>query len=110
MKRNVMCRETEKINTRMPCLRRGDVDPQPGLKPDALSGDSKPALLYVSAVCKVLSLHSTLDEEVSTFSTTVYALYIFYIKCAIYDSSGLSKQGIVSYELRIYYISDNPSY
>ncbi|KAH9641118.1 hypothetical protein HF086_000766 [Spodoptera exigua] len=56
---------TEKINTRYPLLRPTDIGPQPGLKPDAFTEESKPALLYVNAICKVFSLDSTLDEEVT---------------------------------------------
>ncbi|XP_022817983.1 DNA polymerase epsilon catalytic subunit A [Spodoptera litura] len=56
---------TEKINTRYPLLRPSDIGPQPGLKPDAFTDESKPALLYVNAICKVFSLDNTLDEEVT---------------------------------------------
>lgn len=56
---------TEKINTRYPLLRPADIGPQPGLKPDAFTDESKPALLYVNAICKVFSLDSTLEEEVT---------------------------------------------
>ncbi|PZC77848.1 hypothetical protein B5X24_HaOG202959 [Helicoverpa armigera] len=56
---------TEKINTRYPALRPADIGRQPGLKPDAFSGESKPALLYVNAVCKVFSLDPTLEDEVT---------------------------------------------
>ncbi|XP_047033802.1 DNA polymerase epsilon catalytic subunit 1 [Helicoverpa zea] len=56
---------TEKINSRYPALRPADIGRQPGLKPDAFSGESKPALLYVNAVCKVFSLDPTLEDEVT---------------------------------------------
>lgn len=56
---------TEKINTRHPSLRPSDIGQQPGLKPDAFSGDCKPALLYVNAVCKVFSLNGSLEDEVT---------------------------------------------
>ncbi|KAJ0173535.1 hypothetical protein K1T71_010684 [Dendrolimus kikuchii] len=56
---------TEKINSRTPSLRASDIGPQPGLKPDAFSDDMTPALLYVNAVCKVLSLDAGLDDEVT---------------------------------------------
>ncbi|KOB59581.1 DNA polymerase epsilon [Operophtera brumata] len=42
---------------------------QPGLRADALAGDVTPALLYVNAVCKVLSLDTALDEEVRAKGT-----------------------------------------
>ncbi|XP_049878007.1 DNA polymerase epsilon catalytic subunit 1 [Pectinophora gossypiella] len=58
-------RMTERINSRMPCLRPGDIEPQPGLRADAFDVSTTPALLYVNAVCKVLSLHQSLDEEVT---------------------------------------------
>ncbi|RVE53948.1 hypothetical protein evm_001351 [Chilo suppressalis] len=56
---------TEKINSRMPMLKMSDIGPQPGLKPGALPPDATPALLYVNAICKVFSLDTTLDEEVT---------------------------------------------
>ncbi|XP_068619039.1 DNA polymerase epsilon catalytic subunit 1 [Battus philenor] len=56
---------TEKINSRMPTLRPSDIEPQPGLRPDAFSSDATPALLFVNAVCKVLSLDSALDDQLT---------------------------------------------
>ncbi|KPJ14335.1 DNA polymerase epsilon catalytic subunit A [Papilio machaon] len=56
---------TEKINTRMPGLRPGDISPQPGLRADAFTEDSTPALLFVNAVCKVLSLDASIEDQVT---------------------------------------------
>ncbi|KAJ2953419.1 hypothetical protein O0L34_g1009 [Tuta absoluta] len=56
---------TERINTRWPALRAGDIPLRPGLRPSAFAPDTTPALLYVTAVCKVLSLHSALQDEVT---------------------------------------------
>ncbi|XP_013170989.1 PREDICTED: DNA polymerase epsilon catalytic subunit A [Papilio xuthus] len=58
-------RVTEKINTRMPGLRPGDILPQPGLRADAFTEDSTPALLFVNAVCKVLSLDASIEDQVT---------------------------------------------
>ncbi|CAH0594349.1 unnamed protein product [Chrysodeixis includens] len=56
---------TEKINTRYPVFKPADIGDQPGLKPDAFTADSKPALLYVNAVCKVFSLDPALEDQVT---------------------------------------------
>ncbi|XP_026333322.1 DNA polymerase epsilon catalytic subunit A [Hyposmocoma kahamanoa] len=56
---------TEKIKNRMPTLRARDCEPHPGLKADAFSSEVTPALLYVNAVCKVLSLHEALNDDVT---------------------------------------------
>ncbi|XP_028166881.1 DNA polymerase epsilon catalytic subunit A-like [Ostrinia furnacalis] len=56
---------TEKIHSRMPSLRAADVTPQPGLRSDALPAGATPALLYVTAVCKALSLDAALQHEVT---------------------------------------------
>ncbi|CAH2045106.1 unnamed protein product, partial [Iphiclides podalirius] len=56
---------TEKINSRMPTLRESDIEPQPGLRADAFGADATPALLFVNAVCKVLSLDAALEEQVT---------------------------------------------
>lgn len=56
---------TEKINTRTPSLSNSDISLQPGLKKDAFTPQSTPALLFVNAVCKVMSLNVSLDEDVT---------------------------------------------
>ncbi|XP_038207055.1 DNA polymerase epsilon catalytic subunit 1 [Zerene cesonia] len=55
---------TEKIKSRMPTLKLSDLDDQPGLMPEALEGCT-PALLFINALCKVLSLDAALEEEVT---------------------------------------------
>ncbi|XP_041968884.1 DNA polymerase epsilon catalytic subunit 1 isoform X2 [Aricia agestis] len=54
---------TEKINTRWPTLRAEDVAVRPGLRADALAGTT-PALLFITALCRVLELDDTIQDEV----------------------------------------------
>ncbi|CAG4957344.1 unnamed protein product [Colias eurytheme] len=55
---------TEKIRSRMPTLKLSDLDDQPGLMPEALEGCT-PALLFINALCKVLSLDEALEDQVT---------------------------------------------
>ncbi|CAH0728541.1 unnamed protein product, partial [Brenthis ino] len=55
---------TEKIHRRMPTLKLEEIGPQAGLRADALR-DATPALLFVNALCKVLSLDDGLQDEVT---------------------------------------------
>ncbi|XP_045485974.1 DNA polymerase epsilon catalytic subunit 1 [Pieris rapae] len=55
---------TEKIKSRMPILRISELENSPGLRAEALEGAS-PALLFVNALCKVLSLDQALDDQVT---------------------------------------------
>ncbi|XP_061721749.1 DNA polymerase epsilon catalytic subunit 1 [Cydia pomonella] len=52
---------TEKIHTRMPVLKPGDVEARPGRRGE----QHAPALQFVNALCKVISLDPKLDEQIT---------------------------------------------
>ncbi|XP_060805157.1 DNA polymerase epsilon catalytic subunit 1 [Amyelois transitella] len=58
-------RIVEKINSRHPELKPGDIPAAPGLRADAVSQGSTPALLLVNAVCKLFALHADIENEVT---------------------------------------------
>ncbi|KAL4706978.1 hypothetical protein ACJJTC_019516 [Scirpophaga incertulas] len=55
---------TERIHKRM-CSMKLDEEVVAGLRPEAIPKDATPALLYVNAICKVFSLDSSIEEEVT---------------------------------------------
>ncbi|XP_048486026.1 DNA polymerase epsilon catalytic subunit 1 [Plutella xylostella] len=56
---------TERINSRSPVLLPGDIALRPGTREDLLSEQSTPALMFVNAVCKVLSLDQAMEDQVT---------------------------------------------
>ncbi|XP_063387130.1 DNA polymerase epsilon catalytic subunit 1 isoform X2 [Cydia fagiglandana] len=52
---------TEKIHTRMPVLKAGEVEARPGRR----GAQHPPALQFVNALCKVISLDPKLDEQIT---------------------------------------------
>ncbi|XP_026760531.2 DNA polymerase epsilon catalytic subunit 1 [Galleria mellonella] len=56
---------TEKINSRTPSLREAELASRPGRRPGALPAGATPALLFVNAVCKVFSLDTNVEDEVT---------------------------------------------
>ncbi|CAG9128383.1 unnamed protein product [Plutella xylostella] len=56
---------TERINSRCPALLPGDIALRPGTREDLLTEQSTPALMFVNAVCKVLSLDQAMEDQVT---------------------------------------------